>query len=245
MHDPARSPRAEYDTSGPLLAMLAQQLSQPLTAILTLGDAGLRWLDRDTPDLHELKFVLQRLILDARRASETALRLRALATASHQRRSRFALHTLLADSLPRLQQHGIAVELVLDEGDSTVCGHRQQLAQAIDQLLAHTIDAMRQWPGPRRLRIHAQCLTGRHGARQVALEIAGSGAACHGWPPTVGNDGNGGTHGANLSLCRYVIHEHGGQLRVAAPADRSLRVTVILPLAERPARSPQGEGPGH
>ena len=63
----------------------------PLAAIVTNGEASLRWLTRPTPDLGEAKSAIGRMIGDGKRASEIIGRIRALATKRAPERARLSL----------------------------------------------------------------------------------------------------------------------------------------------------------
>ena len=65
-------------TLGELTASIAHEVNQPLAAIVTNGEVGLRWLDREVPDLAEVREALGDVISNGRRASEIIQRLRAL-----------------------------------------------------------------------------------------------------------------------------------------------------------------------
>jgi PAS domain-containing protein len=66
-------------TLGELTASLAHDLKQPLMAIITHGEAGMRWLNRAVPSIDEARNNLARIVSDADRASEVINRLRARA----------------------------------------------------------------------------------------------------------------------------------------------------------------------
>ena len=52
------------------MASIAHEINQPLAAIVTNGEACLRWLGRDIPDTAEARLTAERIVLDGRRASE-------------------------------------------------------------------------------------------------------------------------------------------------------------------------------
>src|SRR5437879_12386581 len=56
-------------TMGELAASLAHELNQSLAAIVTNGEACLRWLDRSKPDRGAAMSALQRIIADATHSS--------------------------------------------------------------------------------------------------------------------------------------------------------------------------------
>jgi len=45
-------------------------VNQPLAAIVTYGDAGLRWLNREVPQLDEVRSAVERMIDCAKLAGE-------------------------------------------------------------------------------------------------------------------------------------------------------------------------------
>jgi transcriptional regulator with GAF, ATPase, and Fis domain len=51
-------------TMGELASSIAHEINQPLAGITTSGNAGLRWLARDPPDLDEARACLQHIIRD-------------------------------------------------------------------------------------------------------------------------------------------------------------------------------------
>src|SRR5262245_1936648 len=61
-----------------LSASIAHEINQPLTAVVTNGDACLRWLQRDHPDLDEACAAVQRVVREGRRASDVLTRIRGL-----------------------------------------------------------------------------------------------------------------------------------------------------------------------
>ena len=65
-------------TMGELAASIAHEINQPLAAVVTNGNACMRWLTRSQPDLEEAREAVQRIIRDGKRASEVIARIRAL-----------------------------------------------------------------------------------------------------------------------------------------------------------------------
>jgi len=63
---------------GEMSASLAHELNQPLTAVLSNAQAALRFLDRETPDLVEVRESLLHIVENDKRAGEVIRRLRAM-----------------------------------------------------------------------------------------------------------------------------------------------------------------------
>jgi K+-sensing histidine kinase KdpD len=65
-------------TLGELTASIAHEVNQPLAAIVTNGNATLRWLGGTTPNLSEARQAVERIIKDSYRASSVISRIRTL-----------------------------------------------------------------------------------------------------------------------------------------------------------------------
>jgi C4-dicarboxylate-specific signal transduction histidine kinase len=65
-------------TLGELTASIAHEVNQPLAAIVTNGNATVRWLGGATPNLSEARQAVERIIKDSYRASEVISRIRTL-----------------------------------------------------------------------------------------------------------------------------------------------------------------------
>ena len=65
-------------TLGELTASIAHEVNQPLAAIVTNGEACLRWLAYRPPELEEVRGAVESMISDGVRASEVVWGLRGL-----------------------------------------------------------------------------------------------------------------------------------------------------------------------
>jgi C4-dicarboxylate-specific signal transduction histidine kinase len=117
---------ARLTTMGELAASLAHEINQPLAAIVTNGDAALRWLNRDKPDLDEARNSLSSVVRDGARAGGVIRGLRALAKKSEPERAKLdindAIHEVLALTRSELQRHGVVLHTDLYTGDRPVLG---------------------------------------------------------------------------------------------------------------------------
>jgi signal transduction histidine kinase len=66
-------------TMGELVASIAHEINQPLTGIVANSDACLRWLNRDQPNLDEVRDAVSSIMQDGRRAAQVIENIRALA----------------------------------------------------------------------------------------------------------------------------------------------------------------------
>jgi K+-sensing histidine kinase KdpD len=73
-----RGSERSCDSGQMLIASIAHDINQPLAAIVTNADAGLRWLSGNEPNLHETDQAIRRIIRDGKRASAMVSRMRDL-----------------------------------------------------------------------------------------------------------------------------------------------------------------------
>ena len=84
-------------TLGELAASIAHEINQPLAAVITNGNASLRWLAREPPDLEEAREAVRRMIRDGNRASEVIARIRALMRSAEPQKVRLAINEVIAE----------------------------------------------------------------------------------------------------------------------------------------------------
>src|SRR5262249_46526254 len=133
-------------TLGELTASIAHEVSQPLTAIETNCAASLRWLLRDTPDLHEVALAIERIRRDARRANDVIRQLRALARKDVSARKPGSINAVIRDALLLAQSHlirdRVTLELDLAIGLPRVELDVVQIQQVIINLVTNASQAM-------------------------------------------------------------------------------------------------------
>ena len=204
-------------TLAELTASIAHEVNQPLAGVVTNGNASLRWLARDPPDLEEARECLRRIIRDGNRAGDVIARLRALVKKSAPSKAPLDLsdiiHEVLAMIDPEARRHRVSVRTDLAAGLPPVRGDRVQVQQVLLNLVMNAIDAMQAVAErPRALLIRAQ----PHAAGHVLVAVRDSGS---GLDPqnlarlfepfyTTKTEGMG----LGLSISRTIIEVHGGRL---------------------------------
>ncbi|WP_282243631.1 ATP-binding protein [Stenotrophomonas sp. PS02300] len=219
-------------TLGELTASLAHEVNQPLMAVVTNGEAGLRWLHRDPPDLHEVEAAITRTVSEARRASEIVKRVRAFLAKRSTPREALDAGVLIEDAV-RLVQHELnreAVQLrVAVAADlPAVHGDAVQLQQVLVNLLINASQAMAGQANARQLVVDAQ----PGAAGEVAISIADSGPGIDSahldtlFQPffTTKPDGMG----MGLAICRSTVEAHGGRLLVESAPGRGATFRLVL-----------------
>jgi len=226
---------ARLTTMGELTASIAHEINQPLTAIVTNSNAGLRFLDRDEPDLDEVRDAFSCIARDGVRAAEVIRGLRALARKSGPQLTKLDIDDVIREALAlargELVRHDVTLRTELAAGDRLVIGDRVQLQQVLLNLIVNGVEAMRGvTERTRELRVsstHAE-----PGGVLVAVEDTGTGL-----DPGVGErmfqpffttkpDGLG----MGLAICRSILEAHGGRLWVLPRTPHGTDVRFTVPL---------------
>ena len=131
---------------GQLAASITHELNQPLTAMITNADVGLRWLDRQPADVEEARQVLDCIIRDGKRASDTIGRIRALIRKGAPRKDDVEINKVILEvvALTRgeLMKNSVSAQTQLAEGLPLIQGDRVQLQQVILNLILNAVQAM-------------------------------------------------------------------------------------------------------
>ena len=131
---------------GELAASIAHEINQPLTAVVNNGNAALRWLARDTPNLAEAEAALKDIVKEGTRASEVIGRIRGLLRHDKQEYVELdvngAIREVVALTMGAMQSRGIAVQTSLAARLPHALGDRVQLQQVVMNLIMNGADAM-------------------------------------------------------------------------------------------------------
>jgi C4-dicarboxylate-specific signal transduction histidine kinase len=220
---------------GQLAASITHELNQPLTAMITNADVGLRWLDRQPPDVEEARQALDCIIQDGKRASDVIGRIRALIRREPPRKDDVDINKVIVDviSLTRgeVMKNGVSVQTQLAEGLPLIKGDRVQLQQVILNLMLNAVQAM---SGVTERTRELLISTGQEASGAVLVTVQDSGP---GFSPesfdrvfdpfyTTKTEGMG----MGLSICRSIVDAHRGRIWALPTAGPSAVVQFTVPV---------------
>ena len=221
-------------TMGELIATIAHEVNQPLGAIVTNGQACLRLLARELPDLDKSREVVKRMISDGLRASEVITRMRALLKKRGTEKALLNVNEIIQEVITltstELSKSEIHLQTTLAADLPQVLGDRVQLQQVILNLILNAKEAMRGagWK-PRELLITS--LASRSGEAVVAVRDSGTGLDPQDCDRifeaffTTKAEGLG----LGLSISRTIIEAHGGRLWATPNEDQDTTIQFALP----------------
>src|SRR5256885_4367394 len=161
---------------GEISASIAHEVNQPLAAIVANGEACLRFLAREQPDLNDVRGAVEWIVKDGNRAGDVIQRVRTLTRKTDTQRAALDVNDAIDDALILLQRelsaHRISLERKLATGLPSVLADRVQLQQVIINLIMNAIEAMQAVADrPRRLTIRSH----RDDAGRVIVAVKDSG----------------------------------------------------------------------
>jgi PAS domain S-box-containing protein len=221
-------------TMGELAASIAHEVNQPLGAIVTYGQAGLRLLSCATPDINKLREIVEQMISDGFRASEIIRRIRALLKKSDPEKSLLNINETIQDvialTITELNRNEIRLQIELASGLPPVLGDRVQLQQVILNLILNGKDAMNAegWQ-PRELLL----TTERVKPEGVMVAVRDTGAGIDPrycdriFDPFFTTKSEG--MGLGLSISRTIIESHGGRLWATPNEGKGATIRFTLP----------------
>jgi C4-dicarboxylate-specific signal transduction histidine kinase len=221
---------------GELTASIAHEVNQPLTAVITYGNACLRWLARAEPDLIEIGNAVHRIIKDANRASDVIQRIRDFLRRGEQGKIDLRIEDVIGDVVNLSQGEARARDVSLHVHTaanlSGVTGDRVQLQQVVLNLALNGIEAMSSvYERPRVLDLSAE--TGEKDSLLIVVRDSGTGFGTAHRDRlfdafyTTKSEGMG----MGLAISRSIVESHGGRLWAAPNTPFGATFQFVLPAA--------------
>ena len=222
---------------GELAASLVHEVTQPCASARNNARAALNFLDKQPPDLGEVREALDCILGDADRAGEIIDRIRDHIKKAPPRKERFDLNEAINEvrvlARSAITRNAVSGQIHLTEGVLPVKGDRVQLQQVVLNLILNAVEAMGSvQEGPRELSISTEQAQGN--GVLVAVRDTGPGIDANHLERVFEafyTTKSGGV-GMGLSICRTIIDAHGGRLWTEANEPRGAVFKFTLPRLE-------------
>jgi signal transduction histidine kinase len=217
-----------------LAGSIAHELQQPLTAIVTNGEAGRRLLTQTPPDLRQTCAALDDITADARRASDTIKSVRASLTGAPQPKALINVSELLQETLTfmrsELRARDVVVQLEVAADVPPIEGNKAQLLQVLVNLVTNAIEAMLDVVD-RSPTLKLRCSARLPDQVSVSIEDSGAGIPVEHLGRVFDPFFTTKTHGTGLglALCKSIIEDHGGTISAAPGKQHGSIFQIVLP----------------
>jgi PAS domain S-box-containing protein len=220
-------------TMGELVASIAHELAQPIMATTTNARASLRWLQRDPPDLSQVRKGTESIVEAGTFASEIINRLRSLYKKTPPHRESVDAGEIVREMVLLLRseanEHAVSIRTDLAADLPKITADRVQLQQVLMNLMLNGIESMKETGGLLTVK------TGRGEGGQVLISVSDTGV---GLPPgkadeifnaffTTKPQGSG----MGLAISRSIVESHGGRLWATPHNGRGATFHFTLPTA--------------
>jgi signal transduction histidine kinase len=227
-----------------LVATIAHEVRQPLTRIISGGNAAQRFLKMTPSEQDKAQTALEGIVNAGHRTSEIIDGFRALFTESDQEQQLVDISEIIGAVLQslsnELKDHQIELRSELMPDLPPVYGNKSQLQEVVSNLTINAIEAMETSSNQDRvLHVGTELCDGT--AIKVAIEDSG---------PGIDKDKLDGIftafvttkrHGMGLGLAisRMIVEYHGGKLTASAGQKGGASFQFLLPIASVHARAEQ------
>ncbi|WP_154073872.1 trifunctional serine/threonine-protein kinase/ATP-binding protein/sensor histidine kinase [Bradyrhizobium erythrophlei] len=221
-------------TMGQLTASIAHEVKQPITSSVLGAQAALRWLNRQPPDMEEVRQALARIIDAGTRAGDIVDRIHGLVKKVPSRKDCVDINAAIREVIELTRgealKNGVSVHTELAAGLPLIEGDRVQLQQVVLNLIVNAVQAMDAITDEVREVLITTDPAESNGVL-VAVKDLGSGFSPESleriFDPFYSTKPGG--LGMGLSICRSIIEAHGGRLWASANVPRGAIVQFAVP----------------
>ena len=224
---------------GQLIAGVAHELNNPLTAILGYSEL-LGSSQEDGPQVGDFALKIAK---QAQRTQKIVQSLLSFARQQKPERRAVRVNEVLEDTLALRdydwRRSRITIHRELDHSLTSIQGDQHQLQQVFLNILNNAFDALKDAPEPRNIWVRTMA-----GGERVLIEITDSGPGVREplrvFDPFYTTKPVGEGTGLGLSICYGILKEHGGEITVRNVAPQGACFSVLLPLVAPAASSEAG-----
>jgi PAS domain S-box-containing protein len=218
---------------GELAASISHELKQPIGAAMMDAQASLRWLNREQPDLDEVRRAIVSIVKDGTLAVDIIDRLRSLYKKVPPQREPVEVDEIIGEMVLLLRseanEHAVSIRTDLAADLPKITVDRVQPQQVLMNLMLNGIEAMKETGGVLTVR------TGRGESEQVRISVSDFGA---GLPAGITDEifnafftTKPQGSGMGLAISRSIVEAHGGRLWAKSNDGRGAIFHFALPNA--------------
>ena len=235
---------SRVSTMGELVASISHELAQPITATTNNAKASLRWLQRDPPDLMQVRKGTESIIEAGIFATEIINRLRSLYKKAPPKQELVAINEVVSEMAGMMRGeargHGISIRTDLKGDLPMTVADRVQLQQVLMNLMLNGIEVMKDTGGV--LAVKSQL--GDDGQIEIAVKDTGPGLPVGKADQifdaffTTKPQGSG----MGLAICKSIVESHGGRIWANGNDGRGAAFHFTLPAAPAETNPPADAG---
>ena len=218
-------------TMGELVASISHELAQPIMVTTAHAKASLRWLQRDPPDLTEVRKGTERIMEAGTLASEIINRLRSLYKKAPPKRELVAINEVIGEMAGMLggqaRGHGVSIRTDLKNDLPMTVADRVQLQQVLMNLMLNGIEAITDASGV----VTVKSRLGEDGQIEISVNDTGPGLPLDKADRifdaffTTKPQGSG----MGLAISKSIVESHGGRIWANGDGGRGATFHFTLP----------------
>jgi PAS domain S-box-containing protein len=231
---------SRVSTMGELVASISHELAQPIMATTNDAKASLRWLQRDPPELTQVRKGTERIVESGILASEIINRLRSLYKKAPSKRELVAINGVIGEMARMLRgearEHGVSIRTDLKDDLPMTVADRVQLQQVFMNLMLNGIEAMKDTGGVLTVKSRLR----DDGQIHISVNDTGPGLPAGNADRifdaffTTKPQGSG----MGLAISKSIVESHGGSIWASGDSGRGATFHLTLPAVSAETRPP-------
>lgn len=222
-----------------LTASIVHEIGQPLTGVVTNGQACLEWLSTSPPNTEKAQKSAENIVRDGTRAGAVLTRVRAVFQKGPPEKEWLNINDLIHELIVLLgddsKRRHVRIHTHLAYDLPKVKVDRVQLQQVVLNLLVNAMDAVNEKPDEDR----RVSLTSRKSDNDIVVQVEDSGVGLKPelrervFEPFFSTKPHG--TGVGLSISRSIVESHNGRIQAFPRPQGGTRLEFTIPIATRGA----------
>lgn len=220
---------------GELMATIAHELNQPLGAIALNAAAATKWLSREEPSTEQAKVRIERIAVEAKRASVMIERARTIISKHEVDQLELDLNDIVREVLlfldEDIQGQTVRVTTRLDPALPGILGEKMLVQQVVLNLLTNSLQALRGAAATDKTIELETSANNTAGEVQLKIQDNGHGIASENLERVF--DGFFSTRddglGMGLAICHSIVAAYGGAIKFEPGLEVGAKALVTLP----------------